>query len=163
MKRSSLCILVVAICALGLAACGGGQTIGVAITTAPTSLAVGASGNVAAAVSHDPTASGVRWTCVPVTACGAITVNFDPDSTPSGSTSVFTAPPAIPAGGQITIIATSVANPSPRKPDTCVAVARFLRLCCGVTRELSAGEACNQASFCLVRLCPRGTHVIADM
>lgn len=112
MKRSSLCILVVAICALGLAACGGGQTIGVAITTAPTSLAVGASGNVAATVSHDPTASGVRWTCVPATACGAITVNFDPDSTPSGSTSVFTAPPAIPAGGQITIIATSVANPN---------------------------------------------------
>src|SRR6202021_679449 len=93
-------------------ACGEGETYDVSISTVSTKLDVGASGNVAPTVSHDPTGSGVRWTCVPVTACGALTVNFDPDSTPSGSTSVFTAPPAIPAGGQITIMATSVANPN---------------------------------------------------
>jgi|SRR5580704_2188035 hypothetical protein len=111
MRRGTLCILLLTVCALGLTDCGGGSHIGLTITTAPTSLAVGASGNVAATVTHDPSNSGVRWTCTPVTACGAVTVNFDPASTASGATSVFTAPPAIPPGGQVTIIATSVANP----------------------------------------------------
>ncbi len=112
MRRGTLCILLLCVGALGAAGCGGGSHIGVAITTAPTSLAVGATGNVAATVSHDPTNSGVRWTCAPATSCGLLALNFNPAATASGATSVFTAPPAIPPGGQVTITAISVANPN---------------------------------------------------
>jgi hypothetical protein len=108
MKRATLWIVVLSACALAVAGCGGGGHLKVAITTAPTTLAVGASSDVTALVSHDHAAGGVTWSCAPVGACG----NFDPDQTPSGTPSTFTAPVLVPTGGTVTITATSVTKPA---------------------------------------------------
>lgn len=110
MKRRSLLIVFVTLCALGNAACGGGSaaTLTVVISTAPTSMAPGASANVAATVTNDPKNGGVTWNCIPATSCG--TTSFNPNQTASGATSVFTAPTTFPNGGQVTISATSVTD-----------------------------------------------------
>jgi hypothetical protein len=108
MNRGTLWIVLLSVCALGVAGCGSSGHLAVAITTAPTTLAVGATGNLIATVTHDHNNAGVTWACQPSTACGAF--SFNPDSTPGGTATVFTAPPAIPNGGSVTITATSVAN-----------------------------------------------------
>lgn len=106
MNRGTLWIVLLAVVALGVAGCGG-SSHHVTITTAPTTLAAGASSNVVAVVSHS--GSAVNWTCMPTGACGS----FNPTQTPNGGTSVYTAPPSAPSGGgPVTIIATSVAHPS---------------------------------------------------
>jgi len=108
MKRATLWIVVLSACALAVAGCGGGGHLKVAITTAPTTLAVGASNDVTALVTHDHAAGGVTWSCAPVGACGS----FDPTQTPSGTPSTYTAPVLVPTGGTVTITATSVTKPS---------------------------------------------------
>ncbi|HXN18020.1 MAG TPA: hypothetical protein VN875_06780 [Candidatus Binatus sp.] len=108
MNRKTLWIVLLSVCALGVAGCGSSGHLAVTMTTAPTTLAVNTGGNVVATVVHDPNAAGVTWNCTPAVACGLF--SFAPDSTSSGSTAVFTAPPAIPVGGQVTITATSITN-----------------------------------------------------
>jgi hypothetical protein len=108
MYRVTLWTFVVALCALGIAGCGSGSGLRVAITTAPTTLVAGAASNVVATVTHDSAAGGVNWSCMPAGSCGS----FNPMQTASGMPSAFTAPPAAPSGGSVTIIATSVADPS---------------------------------------------------
>src|SRR5579862_90639 len=109
MSRGTLWIVLLSVCALGVAGCGGsGGHLAVTLTTAPTTLAVNTGGNVVATVVHDPNAAGVTWSCTPAVACGQF--SFAPASTTSGGTAVFTAPPAVPVGGQVTITATSVTN-----------------------------------------------------
>lgn len=113
MRRGIFWSLLVAFCAMGNAACGGGSnstpTLTVKITTAPASMSVGTTANVVATVSHDSAAGGVTWNCTPAAACGA--TSFSPDATASGAMSVFTAPAAIPSGGTVTITAASVTSP----------------------------------------------------
>jgi hypothetical protein len=108
MNRGTLWIVLLSVCALGVAGCGSSGHLAVTLTTAPTTLAVNTGGNVAATVVHDPNAAGVTWSCTPAVACGLF--SFAPASTSSGGTAVFTAPPAIPVGGQVTITATSITN-----------------------------------------------------
>jgi hypothetical protein len=108
MNRLTLWTFVVTFCALGIAGCGSGSGLSVAITTAPTTLAAGTASNVAATVTHDAAPGGVKWTCMPAGSCGT----FNPTQTASDLPSAYTAPPAAPSGGSVTIIATSVANPS---------------------------------------------------
>lgn len=112
MKRGTLWILFVALCALGNAACGSSsrKPLTVTISTSPTTLAINTTGNVVATVTNDPANAGVIWSCTPAVACGSF--SFNPSSTLSGATSVFTAPPAIPSGGSVTITATSLTNSS---------------------------------------------------
>ncbi len=106
MNRRTLWIALLSVCALAVAGCGGGGHLAVTISTAPTTLAAGTSSNVVATVTHDPKAGGVTWSCTPSDACGS----FNPTTTPSGTASVYTAPPAAPSGGSVTILATSVTN-----------------------------------------------------
>jgi hypothetical protein len=108
MNRPRLRTIVAAFSALGIAGCGSGSGLRVAITTAPTTLAAGSTSKVVAAVTHDSAGGGVNWSCMPAGSCGI----FNPTQTPSGMPSAYTAPPAAPSGGSVTIIATSVANPS---------------------------------------------------
>jgi hypothetical protein len=108
MRRATFWSVLVALCGFGIAGCGGGGHLRVAITTAPTTLAAGTSSNVTAVVTHDHAAGGVTWSCAPAGACGG----FSPDQTASGTPSTFTAPAVAPTGGSVTITATSVTKPS---------------------------------------------------
>jgi hypothetical protein len=99
---------------VALSGCGGvtQQTapplpIIVNLTTAPpSSLAGGGSANVAATVINDVAGGRVSWSCTPSAACGS----FNPTTTTSGGTTTYTAPAAAPAGGQVSIIATSMTD-----------------------------------------------------
>lgn len=88
--------------------CGGGHhVISVMFSTAPpNSLQAGANAPIVATVMNDPANKGVNWSCMPAGACGM----FVPAQTLSGAMTTFTAPQAIPAGGSVNIIATSVAD-----------------------------------------------------
>jgi hypothetical protein len=110
MSRGTLWIVLLSLCVLGVAGCGSSGHLAVTLTTAPTTLAVNTGGNVAATVVHDPNDAGVTWSCTPAVACGQI--SFAPASTLSAGTAVFTAPPAVPVGGQVTITASSITNPA---------------------------------------------------
>src|SRR6267378_1542135 len=110
MKRNVQFLLLVAIVALS--GCGGVAQQGpppiiVTLTTAPpTSLAGGATANVAATVTNDAAGGHVSWSCTPSAACGS----FNPTTTASGGTTTYTAPAAAPAGGQVSIIASSMTD-----------------------------------------------------
>jgi hypothetical protein len=113
MNRGNLLTVLVALCTVGNAACGGSSSTGleVVITTAPASMVVGATANVVATVTDDPKNAGVTWSCTPAPSCG--TTSFNPDQTQSGAASVFTAPSVVPPGSQqVTITATSVSDTS---------------------------------------------------
>src|ERR1700722_9971770 len=112
MKRGTLWIVFVALVVWSSAGCGSSskKPLTVTISMAPTTLAVNSTGNVVATVTNDPANNGVIWTCTPAIACGSF--SFVPSSTQSGASSVFTAPPAIPSGGSVTITATSLTNGS---------------------------------------------------
>src|SRR6202167_2579340 len=113
MNRGNLLTVLVALCTVGNAACGGSSSTGleVVITTAPASMVVGATANVVATVTDHPKNAGVTWSCTPAPSCG--TTSFNPDQTQSGAASVFTAPSVVPPGSQqVTITDTSVSDTS---------------------------------------------------
>ncbi|MGA2845136.1 MAG: hypothetical protein ABSF68_06920, partial [Candidatus Acidiferrales bacterium] len=115
MNRGNLLIVLVALCAVGNAACGSSSSsstgLEIVITTAPATMAVGATADVVATVTDDSKNGGVTWSCVPAPSCG--TTSFNPDQTQSGAASMFTAPSAVPPGSQqVTITATSVSDTS---------------------------------------------------
>ncbi|MBA0087792.1 MAG: hypothetical protein HRJ53_22630, partial [Acidobacteria bacterium Pan2503] len=113
----NLSLLAIGIVA-AISGCGGGsspapgpapQSLSVTLSTMPPAwLATAGTASLAATVQNDSAARGVNWSCTPLTACGA----FSPNSTPSGSMTTYTAPAAAPTGGSVTIVATSVADPS---------------------------------------------------
>jgi len=127
MKRNAPILLLVAIVLLlaivALSGCGvvaqqSGSPIVVNITTPPpTSLAAGGTASVAATVSNDTAGAGVSWSCTPSSACGS----FNPVSTMSGASAMYTAPSAAPAGGQVVIMATSMTD-STKKANTSVMI-----------------------------------------
>src|SRR5580704_15730756 len=113
MTRGTLLTVLLALVALASAGCGGGSSTGleVTITTAPTSMVVGSTANVAATVTDDPKNGGVTWNCTPAPFCGV--TSFNPGQTASGANSTFTAPSTVPPGSQlVTISATSVTDTS---------------------------------------------------
>jgi hypothetical protein len=97
---------------VSISGCSGGSSgggtppppvIAVAISSAPTTVALGATASVTATVTNDSAAKGVTWSCTPAGACGS----FNPTSTASGAATTYTAPMT---EGMVTIIATSVAD-----------------------------------------------------
>jgi hypothetical protein len=81
--------------------------ISVAITTVPpASMQTNATASVAATVSNDSANQGVTWSCTPSASCGS----FTPAQTASGAATTYTAPAAVPAGGNVTITATAVSD-----------------------------------------------------
>src|ERR1700734_24136 len=77
--------------------------------TPPASLQIGAEFQLTAIIDNDVSANPeVTWTvaCGTTTSCGS----FQPATTASGSATVYTAPATIPAGGSVTVTATSVTD-----------------------------------------------------
>jgi hypothetical protein len=142
MKRGTLWIVLLSVCALTVAGCGGsGHHSGAAtvtITTAPTTLAVGTSSTVTATTSDS---SQVTWSCTPAVACGAF--SFTPDTTASAANSMFMAPPAIPSGNTVTISATSTTATTPATATvtitaTTTATANFVFYASGIQNDANA-------------------------
>jgi hypothetical protein len=74
---------------------------------APASLQPGASTQLTAVVTNDTAAGGVNWTAT----CGSADCGgFSSTTTPSGTTTTYTAPAAVPTGNTVTVAATSVTD-----------------------------------------------------
>jgi hypothetical protein len=86
-------------------------------TPLPAALTTGAQVSLAATVASDLGNLGVNWSasCASAGACGSF--NLTPAHTASGAQIVYTAPSAIPAGGVVTITASSPAS-APSNPAT---------------------------------------------
>jgi len=84
--------------------------ISVSITTPPpATMAISGTTTVAATANNDPANAGVTWSCTPAGSCGT----FSGTSTASGTTTTtYTAPSSVPAGGKVTLTATSVTDPT---------------------------------------------------
>jgi hypothetical protein len=86
-----------------------GPSISIALTSPlpPSALQVGGTVPLKAVVSNDSVAGGVNWTVT----CGASDCgSFNPTETASGSETIYTAPSAVPTGGTVTLVATSVTD-----------------------------------------------------
>ncbi len=84
------------------------QPISVVLSTASASVVPGGTTTVSATVSNDSTNTGVSWSCAPANACGL----FSPSSTASAVATTYTAPAVVPAGGQVTVTAISITDPT---------------------------------------------------
>ena len=84
------------------------QPISVVLSTVSASVVPGGTTTVSATVSNDSTNIGVSWSCAPANACGL----FSPSSTASAVATTYTAPSVVPAGGQVTVTAKSIADPT---------------------------------------------------
>ncbi len=115
---SVLLVAIVALSGCGVVAQQSGSPIMVTMTTPPpSSLPAGGTASVAATVSNDTAGAGVSWSCTPSSACGS----FNPVSTMSGASTMYTAPSAPPAGGQVVIMAASMTD-STKKANTSVMI-----------------------------------------
>jgi len=104
---SVLLIAIVALSGCGVVAQQSGSSIMVTMMTPPpSSLPPGGTASVAATVSNDTAGAGVSWSCTPSSACGS----FNPVSTASGASTTYTAPSAVPAGGKVVIMASSMTD-----------------------------------------------------
>ncbi|HSZ61818.1 MAG TPA: hypothetical protein VK828_08465 [Terriglobales bacterium] len=74
----------------------------------PTALETSATTGIAAVVTNDPKNAGVTFSCVPSKECGT----FSPNPIASNVPTTYQAPSTIPAGGSVTITATSVTDPT---------------------------------------------------
>lgn len=75
----------------------------------PTSLTVGTQTPVTAVVVNDPTNAGVDWTVT----CGSTDCgSFNPTHTASSGPTTYTAPTTVPAGNNVTIMASATADPT---------------------------------------------------
>jgi 6-phosphogluconolactonase len=75
----------------------------------PVSLATGASAQVSVMVSNDPTSGGADW----AVSCGSADCgSLSPTHTASGATTGYTAPAAVPSGGNVTITVKATSKPS---------------------------------------------------
>ncbi|HKF47819.1 MAG TPA: hypothetical protein VKB38_10715 [Terracidiphilus sp.] len=123
--------------------------IAVAFTVPPpSSVAVGATANLTASVTYDGKPSnGVNWTCAPAGSCGT----FAPAFTQGNGrifysvNSTYTAPATAPAGGVVTIIASSAAPPTtpsnPATATTTMAVAPTIAISQEPPSALTAGTS----------------------
>src|SRR5271168_5088944 len=102
-----LLTFVIGITVIGSSGCGKNHAISVTFTPAlPTTLVAGANAQLTAVVNNDFANKGVTWSCMPTGACGS----FNPAATGSTVATTYTAPATVPAGGSVTIIATSVTD-----------------------------------------------------
>jgi len=84
------------------------QSISVVLSTVSASVVPGGTTTVSATVSNDSMNAGVSWSCAPANACGL----FSPSSTASAMATTYTAPAVVPAGGQVTVTAKSITDPT---------------------------------------------------
>jgi hypothetical protein len=74
----------------------------------PTALEINATTGIAAVVTNDPKNAGVNFSCAPVKQCGT----FSPNPIASSVPATYQAPPTVPAGGSVTVTATSITDPT---------------------------------------------------
>ena len=74
----------------------------------PGSLAIGSTAAIEVTISNDNQNAGVNLTCAPAGGCGT----FTPASTGSDVPACYQTPATVPTGGSVTIIATSVTDPT---------------------------------------------------
>ena len=84
------------------------QSISVVLSTVSASVVPGGTSTMSATVLNDSMNAGVSWSCAPANACGL----FSPSSTASAVATTYTAPAAVPAGGQVTVTAKSITEPT---------------------------------------------------
>lgn len=72
----------------------------------PTALEINATSGIAAVVTNDAKNAGVNFSCLPATRCGTFTPNPVASNVPTS----YEAPPTVPAGGSVTVTATSVTD-----------------------------------------------------
>ena len=112
--RRAATLIAVATLAVTFAACGSGGSgsttppISLSFTpglTPPSSLTIGSTAGIAVTISNGPQNATVNWTvsCGTAGQCGS----FSPTSTGSTDPTTYTAPGSVPAGGSVTITATS--------------------------------------------------------
>lgn len=99
----------------------------------PSTLAAGASLSLKAVVDNDPADAGVNWTAV----CGSSDCgSFHPAQTGSGVVATYTAPAAVPQGGTVQVVATSVTDPT-KSASATISITQS---------EASAGRAASDGS-----------------
>lgn len=74
----------------------------------PTALETNATTGIAAVVTNDPKNAGVTFSCSPAKECGS----FSPNPVASNVPTTFQAPPTVPPSGSVTVVATSVTDPT---------------------------------------------------
>lgn len=74
----------------------------------PAALDISATAGIAAVVTNDPKNAGVTFSCVPSKECGT----FSPDPIASNVPTSYQAPATVPAGGSVTVTATSLTDPT---------------------------------------------------
>jgi hypothetical protein len=77
------------------------------VTQPPSSMVINTTSSLAATVDNDAKNAGVNWT---VTCGSAQCGSFNPTATGSGSSTVYTAPGAVPTPATVTVTATSVTD-----------------------------------------------------
>ncbi|HTQ85710.1 MAG TPA: hypothetical protein VMI93_05835 [Candidatus Solibacter sp.] len=112
-RRPLLPVLCLVATSLALTACFGSSSSGPPLPIAvsfsaqpPTSVNVGGSFAITADVFNGSSTEKVNWSCTPVGACGS----FNPAQTTTGIATTYTAPATVPAGGSVTISATSLTD-----------------------------------------------------
>jgi hypothetical protein len=116
-RRSTLRLIAKAMLVAGmiavLVACGDSKYQAPAIVVTfstefppPTALAASATAGIAAVVTNDTKNAGVNFTCLPAAECGT----FNPNPIASNVPTTYQAPPTVPAGGAVTITATSITD-----------------------------------------------------
>jgi hypothetical protein len=77
------------------------------VTQPPSSMVISTTSSIAATVDNDTKNAGVSWTAT----CGSVQCgSFNPFATGSGSSTVYTAPSAVPTPATVTVTATSVTD-----------------------------------------------------
>ena len=124
---------------------GGPIPISVSFLSPPASLQVSAQFSLIATIANDVSANPeVTWTVAcGTTACGS----FNPTSTPSGVGTTYTAPTAIPAGGSVTVTATSLTDPTKSASTKIVITAAAPALANGTYVFQISGQPGSQATF----------------
>jgi hypothetical protein len=113
--------------------------------TLPASLQVNASIGLSANIQNDTSANPqVKWT---VTCGSASCGSFSSTTTGSENPTTYTAPPTIPMGNTVTIMATSVTDPTKSVSGSIVITAAAPTLANGSYVFQIAGSSVNQASF----------------
>jgi hypothetical protein len=112
MNRKPLWIFLLAVGMTYVTGCGGSNknNILVSISQAPPGIITpGGTAQITATVTGDSAHAGVTWSCTPgnsAATCGS----FNPGTTPSGTSTMYLAPPPPTAVGPVVITATSVTN-----------------------------------------------------
>jgi hypothetical protein len=115
------------------------------LPTPPASLQVGAGFTFGAAIANDVSANPeVAWTVM----CGSAQCgSFNPTSTPNESGTMYSAPASIPAGGSVTVTATSITDSTKSASATIVITAAAPTLADGTYVFQTSGQPGSQASF----------------